>query len=252
MSLALHGLGALLIWSAWQDAAPAAAPGRPPVQVAVALRQPDTQRVRVLIGPETPAPGQPPSAPRRTPARSGLPRRPVASPEPAPSAPAPLAPVEEAADPVARHGDGAEGVQAGGPGDTAGGSGEPGGVGSGSGGRRPLALSGRVVGGNRRALTGPQGMPYAPLAESTALRTYDVFPPLPVAQWTGRRPYLVVVDVCVGGDGRVSDVSLARPVSRVFDPVVLEAVRTWRYRPRLVDGHAQPFCHLVAIKYEQL
>ena len=37
----------------------------------------------------------------------------------------------------------------------------------------------------------------------------------------------------------VSDVALVRSASRIFDPVVVEAVRTWRYKPRLVDGHAR-------------
>jgi TonB family protein len=93
-------------------------------------------------------------------------------------------------------------------------------------------------------------VPYAPLKESTALRTYDFFPPLPAAQWSGDRPYVIVLEVCVSAEGTVSDVALLRPASRVLDAVVVEAVRTWRYKPRLVDGRVRAFCHLVAIKYE--
>jgi TonB family protein len=108
------------------------------------------------------------------------------------------------------------------------------------------------VGGGRREGIGSNGLPYAPLKESTALRTYDFFPPLPASQWTSDRPYLVVLDVCVSGEGQVSDVALVRPASPSFDPVLLEAVRTWRYKPRLVGGSARAFCHVVAIKYEPL
>jgi hypothetical protein len=44
---------------------------------------------------------------------------------------------------------------------------------------------------------------------------------------------------------------LAIAASARLDPVVLAAVRGWRYRPRLEGGKPSPFCHGVVIKYER-
>lgn len=252
VSLALHALAALLIWLAWGRMESGDPPDPARLQAAVSLRLPIPHRAPAPIGPAAAAlvaepPGK--AASRRLRAR---PTPVVIAPAPElPAAAEEIAPDEPDGDLVGQEaGAGAGGAQAG-AGAAAGPQGE-GNLGTRPARRRPLQLFGRVVGGNRRAGMGPQGMPYAPLKESTELRTYDVFPPLPAAQWTSDRPYLVVLDVCVAGDGQVSEVALVRPASRLFDPVVLEAVRTWRYRPRLVDGEARAFCHVVAIKYEQL
>jgi hypothetical protein len=257
VSLALHGLVAVLIWLAWGQGDPEGAPGSVPVRVAASLHLPNLHRP-ALVGPEAPERAGPSakvgasSPPRRPQARPAVVVSLVPSPEPAPSAPPGTEDEPEgqrdAPDPAVDYG----GTQAGGPGGTEGLAGEPGQADGRPGRRRPIQLFGRVVGGGRREVRSPQGVPYAPLKESTDLRTYDVFPPLPASQWTSDRPYVVVLDVCVSGDGQVSDVALVKPASRIFDPVVLDAVRTWRYKPRLVDGEARAFCHVVAIKYEQL
>jgi TonB family protein len=258
VSFALHGLVALLIWSAWGQVASGDAPVPALVQATVSLRPPYPQPGSRFVGPapgpaaERPKRGSWPAASRPTEARPAV----VVALEPAAAPPASVQPTAEDepdAEPGALDGEAAPGgTGAGGPGVGEGPSGEIGEDRSRPGRRRPIELFGRVVGGNRREMVGAQGVPYASLKESTALRSYDFFPPLPAAQWAGDRPYLVVLDVCVSGEGQVSEVALVRPASRVFDPVVLEAVRTWRYKPRLVDGQAQAFCHVVAIKYEQL
>jgi len=64
-------------------------------------------------------------------------------------------------------------------------------------------------------------------------------------------PYVVVLDVCVATDGHVSDAELRSSASPKLDPIVLRAVKRWRYGPRLVGGKASPFCHRVVIKYER-
>jgi len=264
VSLALHGLVALPIWLVWGQVETRDYPEPAEMQMAVSLlRQPDPIRAPGPVGPEAPGlaaerpreAGSWPSASRRARARAV----PVVVMAPSPDSPVSAerftGETEDersgepgALDRGADHG----GAQAGGPGPGEGPAGGAGQAGGRPGGRRPIELFGRVVGGDRRGGMGPQGLPYAPLKESTELRTYDVFPPLPASQWTGDRPYLIVVDICVSGEGQVSDVALVKPASRILDPVVLEAVRTWRYRPRLVDGNARAFCHVVAIKYEQL
>ena len=246
VSVVLHGVAALLIWLALrpvETAAPSA-----PARRYVAL----SWRARP-VAPAAPPPVAPPVSQSASPAVRSLRTRPVtvAAMTPAPEPPAATEVVPETG--------GERGPE---PGDDLGGPGGPapaesgapgaGAVGGQGAGRRPPQLFGRVVGGGRHQSIGTHALPYAPLKESTELRTYDVFPPLPASQWTGERPYVIVLDVCVSGEGEVSDVDLIKPASRTLDPVVLAAVRTWRYRPRLVEGQAHAFCHVVAIKYEQL
>jgi len=258
VSLALHGLVGVLIWLAWGQGDPEGAPGSVPVRVAASLNLPKFHRV-ALVGPEAPvraAPsgkaGSSPPAPRRPQTRPAAVVSLQSSPEPVSSASPGIEGEPDGQPGVPGPAADLGGTPSGGPGGTEGPAGEPGQAGGRPGRRRPIQLFGRVVGGGRREVRSPQGVPYAPLKESTDLRTYDVFPPLPASQWTSDRPYVVVLDVCVSGDGQVSDVALVKPASRIFDPVVLDAVRTWRYKPRLVDGEARAFCHVVAIKYEQL
>jgi TonB family protein len=253
VSLALHGLGALLIWLAWGQVESGAPPHAALVQqVEVSVRPRIADRA---VGPVALEPGGPAAERPKRAVSSNAPRRTraaVVAIAPAPEPPVTAeGPAEDAGDQPDR-GDDPGGPQAGGLGAVEGSAVDGGQGGGRPGRRRPVELFGRVVGGGRGAVMGPRGLPYAPLKESTELRTYDFFPPLPAAQWASDRPYLVVLDVCVSGEGQVSDVALVKPASRIFDPVVLEAVRTWRYRPRLVDGQAQSFCHVVAIKYERL
>jgi hypothetical protein len=130
------------------------------------------------------------------------------------------------------------------------GDGDGGGGGSIRGRRQELFA--RVIGGgvapesaarrDRRFLT---------VKEATALRTQDYFPRLPAALWPERAPYIVVIELCVSEQGRVSEAELLSRASERLDPVVLTAVRGWRYRPLLEGGTPRPFCHGVVIKYER-
>jgi hypothetical protein len=252
VSLALHGLVGALIWAAWGRAEPGDSPGSALVTVAAFLRQPNLARGSADPQARAPAEGSKKAGSGPAARRMRALAAPIAVPVEPPVTAEPLAEEEGDDQPGALDG----GEDLGPPQGSGAGAAAPTGQAEQSGGRatgrRPVELFGRVVGGGGGAAMGPRGLPYAALKESTELRTYDVFPPLPASQWPIDRPYLVVLDVCVSGDGQVSDVALVRPASRVFDPLVVDAVRTWRYRPRLVDGQAQAFCHVVAIKYERL
>jgi hypothetical protein len=116
--------------------------------------------------------------------------------------------------------------------------------------RRPIELFGRVVGGRGCAVPAHAAIPCASLRESTALRARDHFPRLPAALWPDPRPYIVKVEICVSVAGAVSDAVLLSKESERFDPIVLEAVRAWVYRPRLSAGAPTPFCHSVVIQYD--
>jgi len=116
--------------------------------------------------------------------------------------------------------------------------------------RGPRELFARVTGGGV-----PSGPPahddrqYLSLEQATALRKQDYFPRLPASLWPTRQPYVVVVDLCVSEQGLVVDAVLQSSASRRLDPVVMAAVRTWRYQPFLVDGAARAFCHEITIEY---
>jgi outer membrane biosynthesis protein TonB len=62
---------------------------------------------------------------------------------------------------------------------------------------------------------------------------------------------VVAIELCVSEHGQVSEAELLSGASARLDPVVLAAVRGWRYRPRLEGGKPSPFCHGVIIKYER-
>jgi hypothetical protein len=118
-------------------------------------------------------------------------------------------------------------------------------------GRRP-ELFARVIGGGVAAESpARRDRPFVSLKEATALRTDDYFPRLPAALWPDRGPYVVAIELCVSEHGQVSEAELLSGASARLDPVVLAAVRGWRYRPRLEGGKPSPFCHGVIIKYER-
>src|SRR5436305_2048216 len=59
----------------------------------------------------------------------------------------------------------------------------------------------------------------------------------------------VVVEVCVSDHGQVSDAVIAEGSLRAVDHTLCTAIRSWRYRPLVVNGAATPFCHFMRITY---
>jgi hypothetical protein len=152
---------------------------------------------------------------------------------------------------------GAPGDRAAGAGDGTGagnglGEGSGDGFGAGAGGAAiSRQLHARVLGNEMPDVRAREDAPIVSHDEATALRTHDSFPRLPESVWSDWRPYIVKLEICVGDDGRVREAALRSSASARLDPVVLAAAKTWRYRPRLVDGKPAPFCHGVVIKYER-
>jgi outer membrane biosynthesis protein TonB len=164
--------------------------------------------------------------------------------EVAPGAPAP-GPTGEPAVPAAGNGDGTGAGN--GLGD---GFGDGFGLGAGGPAMR-RELHARVLGNEAVNVRPREGSPTISHDEATALRTHDSFPRLPESVWAEWRPYIVKLEICVAEDGRVGEAVLRSSASTRLDPIVLAAAKTWRYRPRLVDGKPAPFCHGVVIKYER-
>jgi TonB family protein len=91
--------------------------------------------------------------------------------------------------------------------------------------------------------------PISPL-EASYLRIDETFPPLPASLLRRGRYYTVIVQLCIDVTGHVFDVSLQRSAAAELDAVVLAALRTWRYRPLVIGGHPQPFCHAMILHYQ--
>lgn len=84
------------------------------------------------------------------------------------------------------------------------------------------------------------------------LRTYESFPTLPEACWPpGRTTNAVLVEVCVSERGTVNDVVVRQSAGADTDAFLAKAIRSWRYRPRLVSGSPRPFCHPIRIVYKK-
>jgi serine/threonine-protein kinase len=59
-----------------------------------------------------------------------------------------------------------------------------------------------------------------------------------------------VIKVCIGNDGAVTTASVARSSGYpAYDQELVAGVRTWRYRPYMVNGQATPACSAVAFAF---
>jgi hypothetical protein len=90
------------------------------------------------------------------------------------------------------------------------------------------------------------------LSESVGkyFRTYEVYPSLIDSYWSGgTTTYLLAVEICVSTDGEVSNVTFQQGANEDVDKLVGSAIRSWRYRPRIVGGSPRPFCHPIRIEY---
>jgi TonB family protein len=91
--------------------------------------------------------------------------------------------------------------------------------------------------------------PYIPAETARGLRIYESFPGIPTALARRGSNYPLVVSICVSKQGSVASASLLSRSEPELDQVVLDAIRTWRYRPFSFDGVALPFCHTIRIVY---
>jgi TonB family protein len=80
-----------------------------------------------------------------------------------------------------------------------------------------------------------------------ALRVYDTFP-MVLAQARLAHAQMLV-EVCVSDHGRVSDAVISESSVRSMDSTLRTAIRSWRYRPLVVNGAPIPFCHRMRIHY---
>ena len=85
------------------------------------------------------------------------------------------------------------------------------------------------------------------------LRTYDPLPTLPESCWPpGRVTNTVLLEICVSEGGEVSDIVIRQSAGDDVDQYLTTAIKTWRYRPRVVQGTTQPFCHPIRLVYTRV
>ncbi|MCU1385656.1 MAG: hypothetical protein JWL71_4353 [Acidobacteria bacterium] len=84
----------------------------------------------------------------------------------------------------------------------------------------------------------------------------DVAPPVVITQtmprWeprqkTDRKKYSGSLEVVVDENGRVSAASLSSPIYPAYDQVLLQATKSWRYRPARKDGQPVKYRRAVAV-----
>jgi TonB family protein len=113
-------------------------------------------------------------------------------------------------------------------------------------GPRPAAPAAEVRGQAAPSMA-PAAPPVIGAETARALRVYDSFP-MVLAQ-SAASAADVVVEVCVSDHGQVSDAVIARGGHGAIGDTLRTAIRSWRYRPLVVNGAATPFCHFMRIQY---
>jgi hypothetical protein len=71
---------------------------------------------------------------------------------------------------------------------------------------------------------------------------------LPAALARAGMSLWALLKVCVGVDGQVNEVTVIRGADPAVDPIIVAAIKTWRYHPYTVDGRPVPFC--TNVRYE--
>ena len=76
-----------------------------------------------------------------------------------------------------------------------------------------------------------------------------VNPEYPVTALSSRVQGVVLLEVTIGADGRVSDVRVTRSIP-LLDTAAVEAVRQWVYEPTVVNGRPNPVIISVAVEFK--
>jgi protein TonB len=73
-------------------------------------------------------------------------------------------------------------------------------------------------------------------------------PTLPPALAKAGMTLWAMVKLCVKQDGNVDEVKILKGADPSLDPLIIVAMKNWRYRPYSVDGRPVPFC--TNVRYE--
>jgi hypothetical protein len=95
----------------------------------------------------------------------------------------------------------------------------------------------------------PPKIPQVSAGLARSLRVYDYFPSMPEPARLAGLAQAVLVQICVSGSGGVSEITMDHRAAASLEEALRSAIRTWRYRPLMVQGSATPFCHALEIRY---
>ena len=77
----------------------------------------------------------------------------------------------------------------------------------------------------------------------------DVQPRYPPEAMAARVQGMVIVELVIGPDGRVTDAKVLRSIP-ALDEAALEAVRQWTYTPTLLNGVAVPVIMTTMVTFQ--
>jgi TonB family protein len=83
---------------------------------------------------------------------------------------------------------------------------------------------------------------------STPTKVRDVPPVYPPIAQSGRLSGIIILEVTIAADGRVSDGKVLRSIP-LLDQAALDAVRQWEYTPTLVNGVPVPVMMTVTVNF---
>jgi protein TonB len=83
-------------------------------------------------------------------------------------------------------------------------------------------------------------------------------PPLaisqPFPQWSRRtgvpQTYRGLVELTIDEQGNITTVALQQPMQPAFDQALIKALRTWKYKPALLNGRPVPFLKVIEIQIQ--
>ena len=97
----------------------------------------------------------------------------------------------------------------------------------------------------------PEPVPAAPARAFYTSEDRDVLPPRVVSQNIPRPPVLVnrsvaftgtlALEVSIATDGSVENVTVTQPLNPIYDAIIVDAARRWRYDPAVLNGAPVPF-----------
>jgi TonB family protein len=97
----------------------------------------------------------------------------------------------------------------------------------------------------------------APPEQVVCAASHDggIIPPVPIRQdiptWQAvefdSRRFEGEIRVVIDPTGTVQTATIAVPIHSVYDRVILEAAKKWKYKPAMKDGHAVSYCQPIAI-----
>ena len=130
--------------------------------------------------------------------------------------------------------------------------GKPGGTIGGTPGGTIGGTPGGVVGGTPGGMIGaaPVASKFLPpnVGEGQRISSDKGIMPVPL-----RKPgavYRVLLKVCVSVNGNVDKVTIMKGSDPLADAEALRVIKTWRFRPFLVNGMAAPFCYPQSVEFK--